>query len=306
MSKIYEALKKASEESQGVQSAAHSQTGAMPGPTITTEMPANSLLEPQTRKQASARLQRNESETVSANGKDRDYLPLVNDARAVSAEEYFLSLAAAIRSSISDGGKRVVLVTSAMRCEGKSFVTRNLAASLVRISMPTLVIDADLRAPSNHFNLNLSSANGLLTFLEGRAVFSDCVHETSLPGLSILPSGGISRAPLETFASARMNELIANIRNSVHDHCVLVDSPPGLSVPDVHLFKHFVDGALIVVAANRTPRAAVTKMLELLREIPVLGLVLNSYTPSLSAKTYYRDYSSTSRDARQGSVGVHD
>ena len=205
---------------------------------------------------------------------------------AAGGDEHFLALACTVQSFVSQPGKRVILVTSSVRGEGKSFVTLNLGARLPRISMPTLLIDADLRMPSRYHGLNSPSVNGLLTYFEGRADFADCVHETSVPGLSIIPSGGVSRAPLQAFVSARMNEFVPIVRELSRDHCILVDSPPGLSAPEARLFRNFVDATLIVVAANRTPRAAVTRTVELLKDIPTLGLVLNWYKPPRSAESY--------------------
>jgi capsular exopolysaccharide synthesis family protein len=211
-------------------------------------------------------------------------------------EESFLALASTIRPSVAQTDKRVILVTSSVRGEGKSFIALNLSASLARMSMPTLLIDADLRVPASYEVVFPPNQHGLLTYLEGRADFSDCLFSTSVPGLSIVPSGGGSRAPLQHFASARMKDFVANIQASARDHCILIDSPPGLSVPEVRLFRDFVDASLIVVAANRTPRAVVGKTLELLKDIPTLGLVMNRYKPPHSAESYYSHQSPTCDD----------
>jgi capsular exopolysaccharide synthesis family protein len=234
------------------------------------------------------------SHSSAANGSRHT---IANEMLASNGEESFLSLAYAVRSFVCQGEKRIILVTSSLRGEGKSFLTLNLAARLARISLPTLLIDADLRLPSQYHGLNSPSVKGLLTYLEGRADFDDCVHETSIPGLSIIPSGGTSRAPLEAFVSNRMNSFIAVIKERFRDHCVLVDSPPGLSAPEARLFKDFVDATLIVVAANRTPRGAVTKTITLLKDIPTLGLILNRYKP-LRSMEYYGYYEPVSGDRR--------
>jgi len=282
MSKIYDALKKAPEEAQASRSS--------PSPVRTQALfaaggaalrsPAADGRTPE----AGAATLRNLNETVAASATNRH--AIASDVLAANGEEHFLALASTVQSFASQPEKRVILVTSSLRSEGKSFVTLNLGARLAQISIPTLLIDADLRVPSQYHGLNSPSVNGLLTYFEGRAAFDDCVHETSIPGLSIVPSGGISRAPLQAFVSARMSEFIAIIKERAREHCVLVDSPPGLSAPEARLFRNFVDATLIVVAANRTPRAAVTRTIDLLKDIPTLGLVLNWYKPPRSAESY--------------------
>jgi len=283
MSKLYDALKQTTDEIQPLRCTPSAQIRPQALSAANSMAPRGSAADGRTFDLAGAASLRHASE-APANLAVRHS---ISDAfLAANGEEHFLALASAVYSFGSQPGKRVILVTSSVRGEGKSFVSLNLGARLPRISMPTLLIDADLRAPSPYHGLNSPSVNGLLTYFEGRAEFGDCVHETSIPGLSIVPTGGASRAPLQAFVSARMNEFVAIVRERARDHCILVDSPPGLSAPEARLFKNFVDATLIVVAANRTPRAAVTRTVELLKDIPTLGLVLNWYKPPRSAVSY--------------------
>ena len=203
------------------------------------------------------------------------------------AEEHFLALSTTVKTAAIENGKRVLLLTSAVRGEGKSFVAMNLGTNLAKLGVPTLLLDADLRAPCKYPFLRKPSSDGLLGFLDKGAPFAACVCESTVPLLSIIPSGGVSSAPLQAFTRSRMRDLVASLREFAASGVVLLDTPPGLIAPEVKFLTSFVDAALLVVAANRTPRSSVAAVLELLGGTSVLGIILNQWKPVGSGYRYY-------------------
>jgi Mrp family chromosome partitioning ATPase len=92
-------------------------------------------------------------------------------------------------------------------------------------------------------------------------------------GISIVPTGVPQVAPYELLSSPRLEALFAEMRR-LYDY-VLVDTPPLLSVADCRMLSSLIDGFIVVVAANRTPRRAVVDAMKILDPAKVLGVVLN-------------------------------
>jgi receptor protein-tyrosine kinase len=188
----------------------------------------------------------------------------------------------------------VVGVCSPTPGDGKSVTAINLAGALARDpEARVLLIEVDMRRPSmtlgDHLTLRYRDRRGLV----------DAIRDASLPlekliqpvpvfNLSVLPAGACRNAPYETLKSPRLGELFAQAR-ARFDY-VILDSPPVVPVPDCRLIAKWIDGFLMVVAADRTPRAALAEALELLEPQSVLGLVFNDYDRSMAKRYGYRGY----------------
>jgi capsular exopolysaccharide synthesis family protein len=208
---------------------------------------------------------------------------VVDQESLARAGEQFQVLRARLEAFATEHDRRVILITSALQGEGKSFVALNLAATLARPASPVLLVDADLRTPSLHRCFNLPSLRGLLDYLQGDATFEKCLHETSFPGLRLVPAGGISCSAPESFAGPRMREFIHSAQGLQPPHYVLIDVPAALAAAETQILTRLVEATLVVVAANTTPRDAVLKTLDILRDAPTLGIVFNRFEPSYSA-----------------------
>jgi polysaccharide biosynthesis transport protein len=150
------------------------------------------------------------------------------------------------------GRLKVLQATSANQGEGKTLILANLAISLSQTGRRVLVVDADLRRPRCSTLFNVSDASGLSDVLTGRAEAMDAIQETSVPHLSILPSGPRPSNPSELLGTKLMENLLGMLREK-YDY-VLIDSPPLLAVSDPASLAPRVDGVLVCVRAGQTTR----------------------------------------------------
>jgi capsular exopolysaccharide synthesis family protein len=223
---------------------------------------------------------------------------IINQESFSRAAEQFQVLRANLESLALERDKRVILITSAWPGEGKSFVALNLAVALARAGSNVLLVDADLGSPSLHLPFNLVALSGLLPYLEGKAEFAESITATPEPRLGLIAAGGVTLSGPEALAGSRMRALIEYARQLQPPHMILLDAPATAAGAEAQILSKLVDGALLVVAANMTPRAAVTKALELIKGVPVLSAVLNRFEFSYSASRhihYYGRYKSHAR-----------
>ena len=135
--------------------------------------------------------------------------------------------------------------------------------------------------------------HGLLDYLEGRADFAACLTRVpALPTLTLVAAGGVTTAAAELMAGRRMSEFVAQARALEPPHYVLIDAPAALATPETEILASVVDAALLVVAANHTPRQMVKEAFQLLKNTTTCGVVLNRFEPpySTSRKVAYGYY----------------
>jgi capsular exopolysaccharide synthesis family protein len=189
---------------------------------------------------------------------------------------------------------QVIAVTSPAAGEGKTLTAINLAGALARGAddMRVLLIDADLRRPAIERQLALDQfSQGLTDVIETPAATLDSVTQTLRPyNLSIVPAGLRKGAAHQILRSPRFDAVLAEARRR-YDFVVL-DTPPLLPVFDSALVANAVDGVLMVVAANQTPRKLLGEALNMLDPSKVLGIVFNRDAKPLFGyyDAYYKDY----------------
>jgi capsular exopolysaccharide synthesis family protein len=275
MSKIYEALTKAN-QTPAVSAARET----IPTPAIETgELPSRSdrLLPSRT-----------EDVVPDLSEVDKPYLLLSSsDGRPNKVSDEFQVLAIRVQGLLKENGKRVVLVSSAVPDEGKSFVTGNLGIALAKLGRRVILVDADLRTPSLHRGFKTSPLNGLMPYLLGKVGFSECVYPTAVPGLLLIPAGGTSNSGPELFSGSQMVDFLTTATRSDPEPLVLIDSAPILAASETRIIASLVDAVLFVVAANRTSRTSVSRGLSYIKSAPLLGMVLNRFEPSLSGRSEY-------------------
>jgi polysaccharide biosynthesis transport protein len=190
--------------------------------------------------------------------------------------ESFRSLRANIEFSSLDAPLQTLLVTSAVPSEGKSVTAANLAGAFAQAGRRVLLVDADLRRPSIHTLFGAPNQSGLTTLLRSDSASVDAIAvPTEEPRLSLLTSGPLPPNPAELLGSQRFKTVLDRIR-AAYD-LVIIDSPPLKAVADPAILGSFLDGTLLVVAANSTHRATARAGREALVKAGarVLGVVLN-------------------------------
>jgi non-specific protein-tyrosine kinase len=180
------------------------------------------------------------------------------------------------------------VVTSPLQGEGKSTVLANLGVTLAQGGHETLIVDCDLRRPTQHELWDLKNDRGLTSMLiENAALENPPIQPASVDQLSVLTSGPLPPNPADVVASHRMDDVIAALRKKVE--YILFDAPPVLAVTDAALLGLKVDGVLLVLRAgtSRRDRAARTKE-ELERvKVPIVGTVLVNAPRDSAVSTYY-------------------
>jgi protein-tyrosine kinase len=164
-----------------------------------------------------------------------------------------------------------------------------------------LLVDADMRKPAMHRYLGLPSGPGLTDFLASGYPIADClVHPEGLTNLVVLPSGGPTPESAELLSSPRMLDLVQELKHFYPERYVLFDLPP-LIYADSLAFAPLVDGIILVVEAGKTPREELIHSLDLLKEFPILGFVLNKMDTVPLSYDYYPKYYGE-RDAQPSSA----
>ena len=212
--------------------------------------------------------------TAREAGQLDDHLVSLLEPTSYAAEQY-RTVRLAIENFRRERGLHVVAISSPGRGEGKTISAINLAGALAQSPDGRVVlVDADLRHPRVGDYLGLTSAAGLSSFLLDSALDVDQVTEKpSSIAFSVIPAGAVSSMPYELLKSPRLSALFGALRTKF-DY-VVVDTPPVLAFPDVGILRDAVDGFVLVVRANRTPREGLVDGLDTIGRHRVLGLVFN-------------------------------
>lgn len=177
---------------------------------------------------------------------------------------------------LADKNGNSLLITSANPGEGKTFTAVNLAVSLAQeINRTALLVDADLKNPRVHKVLGLEVSAGLSDYLRGKATIPEILVNPGIPKLTILPGGTCQSDSVELLGSARMGELVKELRGRYRDRFVIFDTTSLLTCAEPLIFANLVDGILLVVEAERTARKDFQRTLSLLDSSRVVGVVYN-------------------------------
>jgi len=186
--------------------------------------------------------------------------PIAESFRALRIQMSFL---------LKNTPNAVILISSTLSGEGKSFISANLAALLAKGNKKTIIIGLDLRKPTVHQSFNISHKVGITTYLTGYNSLDDIIFDTGIENLHLIPSGDIPPNPAELIELPKMEELI-NILKKRYDFIIL-DTPPVAYVADTFVITRFADANLFVIRQNYSPK----NVLEVLDEIYVSGRVKN-------------------------------
>ena len=184
-----------------------------------------------------------------------------------------------------------LVVTSASPAEGKSFTAMNLAITQSQLAQKrVLLADFDFRRPSVHSTLQIPCCPGITDYLVGKATLNDILCRVAGTNLYVLPAGESVPNPLELLNLRECKSLIDDLRN--HFDWVILDSPPLLFAADGNLLSTMCDGTILVVRIGATTYDSVARAMQSLCENNVLGVVVNGarHGELYSKYTYYHDY----------------
>ncbi len=240
----------------------------------------------------------------------------IGDNLSFGASEAYKLLRTNLIFSMSDESAcKIIGLTSALRGEGKSTTSMNLAYTLAQTSKRVLLIEGDMRKPVVASTLGIGDVPGLSHVLAGINSLNDAVHQTTLAkNLYVLPAGQIPPNPSELLSSRRMERVLDSLTSSFE--YIIIDLPPINAVSDSLAIARLLSGMIVVVRQNYCDQhslAEAMRRLELL-QIKVLGFVLNDTESSEKrymkyGRGYYvrnRNYSYGYGSKRRDSVEVVD
>lgn len=209
-----------------------------------------------------------------------------SDESPVSAQ--YKILRTQILHKTKEEGLNTILVTSVGDGEGKSITAANLAISLAReVAHTVLLVDADLRNPSLHRLFGIEPERGLSDCLLNDIPLADLLINPGINKLTILPGRHKLTESAEIVGSPKMMELIHEMKIRYKDRYIIFDSPPLIGSADTLILSKFVDGVILVVEYGMTQKDQIEKALELLKEINIIGTVLNkAIIPKKQAYSY--------------------
>jgi capsular exopolysaccharide synthesis family protein len=197
---------------------------------------------------------------------------------------------------------QVLLFTSSISGEGKSFVSLNLGASLALVGKSTVILEMDMRKPKLHKSLHMENRAGLSNYLIGEATVDELLHPVlGYENYYIITAGPLPPNPAELLSSPRLAQLFKELKERF-DY-VLVDSPPVGLVTDSQLIAPFADATMFLIRHDHTPKNYIKMVDTLYKEhrFQKLSIILNgvgegeSYYYSYNYGDYYGESSKTRR-----------
>ena len=195
------------------------------------------------------------------------------------------------RSATQAPNRNLIMVTSALPDEGKTFVAVNLAMSLaMEVDCRVLLVDADVLAPSIPEVLRIEPAKGLMDVLTGAGTpLRETLLSTNVERLSLLLAGTPHSNAAEFLASEAMSRLLAELSSGYPDRIVVFDSPPLLATTESRALATHMGQIIVAVEAQSTTHATLESALSTVESCPVVYTLLNK-TPELRVGSYHGAY----------------
>jgi capsular exopolysaccharide synthesis family protein len=165
-----------------------------------------------------------------------------------SIAESFRVLRTNLEYYVRGGHQKVIMVTSCIEGEGKSFNSLNIAMSYAQFSRKTILVDFDMRKATNYFDKNGEQLIGLSSYLINKATLEDVIIKSPHEFLDYIPSGPIPPNPVELIGLERTEKLIKLLK-SKYDYIIL-DTPPLAQVTDAYLLIDFADVKVLIARYN--------------------------------------------------------
>ena len=198
------------------------------------------------------------------------------------AEEFRAIKRPLIDNAFAQNGRAVnrnnlIMVTSALPGEGKTFTAINLAISIaMELDHTVLLVDADVARPSVLRTLGLKAEDGLMdVLLDNKLHIADVLLKTNIDTLTILPAGKSTRHATELLASQTMSALLDEIASRYPDRIVIFDSPPLLLTSEARVLASQMGQIVVVVEAETTTMHAVKSALSQIEACSNVNLIYN-------------------------------
>ncbi len=184
---------------------------------------------------------------VVTHDKSKDEIPVHVHPRS-SFSESFRQIRTNLGFILKEPSSKIIMVTSAISDEGKTFIAANLAAVLALNNKKTILAGFDLRRPSLHKLFNLQNKVGLSSYLTGNSEMEDIISGTKIPNMDVMIAGPIPPNPAELIGSSRMSTIIREVAEA-YDY-VVIDTPPVALVTDAFLIGQYTHANIFVIRQN--------------------------------------------------------
>lgn len=218
---------------------------------------------------------------------------LAPDAEKAQVAEEFRVIKRPLITNVQAGDalekhRNLIMVTSSLPGEGKSFCALNLALSIaMERDITVMLVDADVAKPSVLNNLGVRAEAGLMDLLLDRSLqVSDVLLRTNIEKFSVLPAGRRHKHATELLASEAMARLLDEIATRYPDRVVIFDSPPLLVTSEARELAAHMGQIVMVVEAGRTSQDAVNEALNYLQVCDIVNLLMNKTESMVSMDGY--------------------
>lgn len=224
----------------------------------------------------------------------RDVETLIKTTGEVPDAEAYRILRANVEFNKPNRNANTFTLVSGGPGEGKSTTLNNLAYTCAQGGYNVLVVDADIRRPSQHRFFDVDNSAGLVDYLRGKADLDELIKPTKLDNLSFLPSGQLPDESVGILNSQRMVDLMAKVKQTYD--LVFFDSPPILGVSDGSVLASECDVTIMVIQHRRFPRAMLQRVKQAVAQAggTLIGVVLNNvdarHDEGYSYYSGYNDY----------------
>lgn len=211
---------------------------------------------------------------------DSDHLAssrIIHDDSSLESITPYKMLRTRVLQKMDKNNWRILAVTASHEGAGKTITAINLAITIARSGGRSVyLLDLDLRKPGIARTLGIGDISaGVGDYLSGDRKLKEILWSIGVDNLFVVPGQGRFDNSSELLTSMRMIELISVIRSDPSEPIIIIDLPPVLAADDALAVTPILDSLLFVVAEGETNRADVTHSLELLRDVSLLGVVLN-------------------------------
>lgn len=213
--------------------------------------------------------------------------PLITHEKPKTAiSEEFRGIRTNISFSSVEDDIQTLIITSEKPAVGKSTITANVAITYAQAGYKTLIIDGDMRKPTQHYIFNVENINGLSTLIVQNGEKENPVISTFIENLFLLPSGPIPPNPSELIASNRFAEIFKKLKTEFD--IILVDTPPVIAVTDAQVFSRLTENAVLVIDVENNNRDEILKSKNLIKNAggKILGVILNKVPEYKSTSNY--------------------
>lgn len=217
----------------------------------------------------------------------KDELVIFNRPKSNISED-IRTIRTNLQFTASDDSK-VLLVTSSIPGEGKSFISSNLATAFAQTGERTIIVDCDLRLGRVHKIFNMSNENGLSNMLINSKIdYSKYVKKTDIPNLYIISRGIVPPNPSELLNSTNTKKIIKELRENFDR--IIFDGVPVNGLPDSLVMANLVDRVILVTAVGYTSIDELNESKKALEKIDakIAGVVVNKANPTKRGK--YSNY----------------